>query len=113
MHKRKTWPWFCIDFLQFPLEFGIPAYVIQALMVMTAAWHAIAAMRQRRNRMMIGMGFTAFMGILAIMIHSSVDFNLQIPSNAAYFVMLMALALLARYLPSGAARRPPPSARIR
>ena len=102
-----------IDFLQFPLEFGIPAYVILALMVLAAAWHAVAAMRQRRNRMMIGMGFTAFMGILAIMIHSSVDFNLQIPSNAAYFVVMMALALLARYLPTVAARHPLPAARKR
>ncbi|WP_299734705.1 O-antigen ligase family protein [uncultured Endozoicomonas sp.] len=89
-----------IDFLQFPLEFGIPAYVILALMVLTAAWHAIQAMRLRRSRLMIGMGFTAFMGMLAIMIHSSVDFNLQIPSNAVYFVVMMALALLARYMPT-------------
>ena len=71
-------------------------------MVLAAAWHAIAAMRQRRNRMMIGMGFTAFMGMLAIMIHSSVDFNLQIPSNAAYFVVMMALALVAHYMPTPA-----------
>ena len=89
----------------------MPAYAILALMVLTAAWHAIQAMRLRRNRLMIGMGFTAFMGILAIMIHSSVDFNLQIPSNAAYFVVMMALGWLARYLPtlsgSGASRRPP------
>ncbi|WBA82593.1 hypothetical protein [Endozoicomonas sp. GU-1] len=84
-------------------------------MVLASAWHAIATMRQRRNRMMIGMGFTAFMGILTIMIHSSMDFNLQIPSNAAYFVVMMALALLARYMPapSGAVRRPPPAARKR
>nr|MDT0253466.1 O-antigen ligase family protein [Endozoicomonas sp.] len=88
------------DFLQFPLEFGLPAYLTLALMVLGSAWHSIQAMRLRRNRLMIGMGFSAFMGILAIMIHSSVDFNLQIPSNAAYFVCFMALALLARYLPT-------------
>ncbi|WP_422452069.1 O-antigen ligase family protein [Endozoicomonas sp. ALC066] len=94
------------DFLQFPLEFGLLAYAILALMVLSAVWHAIVAMRQRRNRLMIGMGFTAFMGILAIMIHSSVDFNLQIPSNSAYFICMMALALLARYLPTvGKTRR--------
>ena len=88
------------DFLQFPLEFGLPAYALLVIMVLTAAWHAMVAMRQRRNRLMIGMGFTAFMGILAIMIHSSVDFNLQIPSNAAYFVVMMALGVLARYMPT-------------
>lgn len=93
------------DFLQFPLEFGLPAFILLALMVLAAAWHGIVAMRQRRNRLMVGMGFSAVMGILAIMIHSSVDFNLQIPANAAYFVVLMALSLLARYLPSGGKAR--------
>ena len=66
-------------------------------MVLASTWHAIAAMRQRRNRMMI---VTEFMGILAIMINSAVDFNLQIPSNAAYFVVMM--ALVARYMPTPA-----------
>ncbi|MBO9497082.1 O-antigen ligase family protein [Thalassotalea sp. G20_0] len=98
------------DFLQFPLEFGVPAYAILGLMVLFTAWQAIQAMRLRRNMLMVGMGFAAFMGILAIMIHSSVDFNLQIPSNAAYFVCMMALGWLARYLPTlpGASRHPLP-----
>ena len=85
------------DFLQFPLEFGIPAYLILALMVLMSGWNAVQTLRHRQSRMMIGMAFSAFMGMLAIMIHSSVDFNLQIPANAAYFVCLMALAIIARY----------------
>jgi hypothetical protein len=35
------------------------------------------------------------MGILALMIHSAADFNLQIPANAATFVTLCAIAVLA------------------
>lgn len=93
------------DFLQFPLEFGLPAFALLALMVLAATWHGIVAMRQRRNRLMVGAGFSAVMGIVAIMIHSSVDFNLQIPSNGAYFVALMALGLLARYLPTVSRRQ--------
>ena len=85
------------DFLQFPLEFGLPAYLILVFMVLMSGWNAVQALRVRRSRLMIGMGFSAFMGLLAIMIHSSVDFNLQIPANAAYFVTLMALAVIARY----------------
>jgi hypothetical protein len=38
------------------------------------------------------------MGILSIMIHSSVDFNLQIPANTMYFMVLLALAWIALYL---------------
>nr|MDT0252813.1 hypothetical protein [Endozoicomonas sp.] len=80
------------------------------MMVLLSAWQAIQAMHLRRNTLMVGMGFAAFMGILAIMIHSSVDFNLQIPSNAAYFICMMALGWLARYLPTlaGAPRSPLP-----
>jgi putative inorganic carbon (HCO3(-)) transporter len=37
--------------------------------------------------------------MLALLIHSSVDFNLQIPANAAMFMVLMALAWVSRYLP--------------
>ncbi len=92
------------DFLQFPLEFGIPAYLILIFTVLFSVWTAIQAIRLRRSKLMIGMGFSAFMGILAIMIHSSVDFNLQIPANAAYFVVLMALGLLARHMPSRRAK---------
>ncbi|KEI70770.1 hypothetical protein GV64_08445 [Endozoicomonas elysicola] len=88
------------DFLQFPLEFGLPAAALLALMVLLSIWQAVQAMRLRRNLLMVGMGFSSFMGVLAIMIHSSVDFNLQIPSNAAYFICMMALAWLARYLPT-------------
>jgi hypothetical protein len=34
----------------------------------------------------------AFCGCFAILIHSFVDFNLQIPANAIYFVTLAGLA---------------------
>jgi hypothetical protein len=44
-----------------------------------------------------GLGFSACMGIVAILIHSSVDFNLQIPANAFMFVFLLAIACIARW----------------
>ena len=42
-----------------------------------------------------GVGFGAAMGIIALLIHSSTDFNLQIPANAATLVVLCAIAVLA------------------
>ncbi len=95
------------DFFQFPLEFGMPAFILLVLMVLVSLWHSVKAMLVRRSRIMIGMGFASFMGLLSLLIHSSVDFNLQIPSNAAYFVCLMAFAWLARYLPSSKLHRTP------
>lgn len=38
------------------------------------------------------------MGIIAIGIHSTVDFNLQIPANAFLFTILLALGWLSLHL---------------
>ena len=45
----------------------------------------------RRDPLMRGMAFAAIMGITAILIHSWVGFNLQIPANALLFMVLLAL----------------------
>ena len=37
------------------------------------------------------------MGIVSLLIHSFADFNLQIPANSLWFVVLLALAWVARY----------------
>jgi hypothetical protein len=38
------------------------------------------------------------MGVTAIGIHSTVDFNLQIPANAFVFMLLLALGWISLYL---------------
>jgi hypothetical protein len=43
------------------------------------------------------MAFAATMAIVALLIHSAVDFNLQIPANAALFVVMLALGWVYRY----------------
>jgi len=37
------------------------------------------------------MGLGAMTGVVAILIHSLTDFNLHIPSNAAYFALLLGI----------------------
>ncbi|GAA4649078.1 O-antigen ligase [Kistimonas scapharcae] len=88
------------DYLQFPLEFGIPAFLLLAFSVVFGLWQAVRAMQERRNRLYIGMGFGSAMGVVALLIHSAVDFNLQIPANAGLFVVLLAIGVLARHLPT-------------
>jgi hypothetical protein len=44
------------------------------------------------------MSFACVMGVTAILIHSAVDFNLQIPANAALFMVLLALGWISLYL---------------
>jgi hypothetical protein len=37
------------------------------------------------------------MGIIALMIHSAVDFNLQIPANALAFMLVLAFGWISLY----------------
>jgi O-antigen ligase len=85
------------DYAQFLAEFGIIAFLALAAAVSIALFWSIQAMRMRRNSLQQGLGFSACMGIIAILIHSSVDFNLQIPANAFMFVFLLAIACIARW----------------
>ena len=43
----------------------------------------------RRDNLLKGMGFAATMGLVSLLIHSLVDFNLQIPANAALFIVIL------------------------
>jgi len=83
------------DYLEFLSESGLIGTMFLAAAVFYSLLMAYQAMRRRRSALMQGMAFASFMGIVSILIHSSVDFNLQVPANAAMFVLLMGLAIIA------------------
>jgi O-antigen ligase len=85
------------DYLQFACEFGLVFAAVLGLVVMASLWTAVRAQLKRRDRLLKGMGFAATMAIVALLIHSAVDFNLQIPANAAMFVVMLALGWVCRY----------------
>ena len=85
------------DYLEFASEFGAIGIILLAIVVIWSFANAILAQFTRRSSMMRGIGFSSTMGVLAIMIHSTVDFNLQIPANAALFVVLLAFGWIARF----------------
>ncbi len=78
------------DYLQFITETGMIGIFLLGLIILSCLIAAIVAQRRRRDPLMLGISFAAMMGIIAILIHSTVDFNLQIPVNAATFVILLA-----------------------
>lgn len=86
------------DYLQFAIEQGFPALACLAYVVLFCAYCSLKAMWQRQSVFFRGMAFISLMGILSLMIHSLVDFNLQIPSNASYFMVVLAIGVLSRYL---------------
>ena len=80
------------DYLQFAAETGLIGLGLLGVIVAASLLAALIAQYRRRDPLLRGMSFAAIMGITAILIHSSVDFNLQIPANAATFMVLLALA---------------------
>lgn len=86
------------DYLQFAVEYGLPATLLLAVIVLWSLWHTGYAMRHRRNNLMKGTAFGCMMAIIGMLIHISVDFNLQAPANAVYFVLIITLAWQSRYL---------------
>ena len=87
------------DYLEFPAELGLPAALVLASVVLLSLWQAVQAQRERHTPLYRGAGFAVTMAIIWAAIHSSVDFNLQIPANALTFVSLLGLAYVARCLP--------------
>ncbi len=88
------------DYLQFMVEFGLAGSLPLALFVLISLQQALRALWRRDSLYRSGVGFGAAMGILSLLIHSFTDFNLQIPANAATFVVLCAIAVLANHHPA-------------
>ena len=83
------------DYVQFMAEFGLLGSLPLAVFVLLAVWHALRAVWRMRSRYASGVGFGAAMGVVAFATHAASDFNLQIPANAASFVVLCAVGVLA------------------
>jgi hypothetical protein len=67
------------------------------LFVAVSLGAAIRAQWVRRDPLMRGMSFASMMGVTAILIHSAFDYNLQIPANATYFMVLLALGWISLF----------------
>ena len=85
------------DYLEFAAETGVLGLSLLGLMVVMSFAAALRAQYLRRDPLMRGLSFAAMMGIIALMIHSAVDFNLQIPANALTFMLILAFAWISLY----------------
>ena len=83
------------DYLELISESGVIGVAPLGAAVLWCFIMALVAQRRRQDPLLKGMAFAATMGIIAIGIHSAVDFNLQIPANAALFMVLLAFPWLA------------------
>lgn len=94
------------DYVQLATETGLVGLGLCALVVLLALWQALHAMR-RRNPLMLGTAFAVTMAICWLAIHSTVDFNMQIPANALTMTVMLALAWSAAALRNDASGRTP------
>ena len=85
------------DYLQFQIELGLIGFVPLLSAVLLTFLMALRAQWVRKEPLMRGLSFSVIMAIIAFGIHSTVDFNLQIPSNAATFMVILALGWISVY----------------
>jgi len=80
------------DYLEFASDTGVIGVTLLGLIVAMSIYAALMAQYRRRDPLMRGISFAAIMSICAMLIHSTVDFNLQIPANAATFMLILSMA---------------------
>lgn len=83
------------DYLEIGSGFGFIGFALLGSAVLTSLWRSLLAQRRRGSRVRKGLGFASMMGITSILIHSFSDFNLHIPANSLWFVVLLAFAWVA------------------
>ncbi len=83
------------DYLEIGSGFGFIGFALLGTAVLTSLWQSLLAQRRRGSRVRQGLGFASMMGITSILIHSFADFNLHIPANSLWFVVLLAFAWVA------------------
>jgi len=86
------------DYTQFFVESGALGAALAGSLPLMALALAVLALSRRRDPLARGFAFAVLMGVSSLAIHSTVDFNLQIPANAFAFMVLLAYGWIALYL---------------
>ena len=89
------------DYLELLSELGVIGFSFLSAFTLLSLWRSLA-LRNPASDFVRAMGFAGFMGAISLLIHSTVDFNLQIPANAMLFIATLAIPFVAR--PVGARR---------
>ncbi len=93
------------DYLEFAAETGVIGVWLLGVATLLTLAMVLNAQFRRHGSLNRGIAFGVTMAITALFIHSIVDFNLQIPANAATFMLILALGWVARYLRTKKRRR--------
>lgn len=94
------------DYVEMAADYGLLGVGILGAFVLLTLAKGVQILRKRRSSLARGMAFGVLMAVVALIIHSTVDFNLQLPANALTLVVVMSMAWIAAELPSGATASP-------
>ncbi len=84
------------DYLEFLVEYGLVGGVLLAWFLILCLRRAIGGLADRDRAKKFGISFASLMAMVAMMIHATMDFSLQIPANALWFVVLCMLPFALR-----------------
>jgi O-antigen ligase len=80
------------DYLQLLVEMGLLGFAAMAWFVITLYTRAIRKLGNWSAEISGAVALACLLGVSGILVHSAVDFNLQIPANAALFYVLSTIA---------------------
>jgi O-antigen ligase len=80
------------DYLQLLVETGLAGFLIAAWFLVVVVRQAVAKLKNWTETSSGALTAAALLGCVGILVHSTLDFNLQIPANAALFYVLCAIA---------------------
>ncbi len=80
------------DFVQTLVETGIVGFAIAVAFLTLLFRESLRNLEHWRSDTRSSLALAAFIGCIGLLVHGLVDFNLQIPANAAFFFALSAVA---------------------
>jgi O-antigen ligase len=82
------------DYLQLLVEMGVLGFAMALWFLLTLFRSALRKLKSWPSDTNSAVTLAAMLGVMGILVHSFMDFNLQIPANAALFYMLCVLAAM-------------------
>jgi len=80
------------DYLELASELGIPADALLLSLIFFVLFRSIAGALRAQSHRDRSIALGAVSGVLALLVHEAVDFNLYIPANALVFAVLLGIS---------------------